>query len=126
MKKLLRNRANVEMVFGEFSDYLSNACFVVGYIGTAILESFYRNVPYYVYEPISLGMSDNFIDNSVIINKENISRTIPDLKRSIIDKNFVVLDRDKVFDGVDINEIDFNQIIQDFKISLKDEEVFFE
>ena len=71
-------------------------------------------------------MSDNFIDNSVIINKENISRTIPDLKRSIIDKNFVVLDRDKVFDGVDINEIDFNQIIQDFKISLKDEEVFFE
>jgi hypothetical protein len=116
MRTLLNkyNHTGVEMIFGEFSDYLNNAECVVGYIGTAIIESIFRGVPFYVYEPKSLGMTDSFIKKSVIIERNQISRDLVHLKKSISNNNSVSLDKDKVFDGVDINEIDFIEIAKRF------------
>ena len=108
------NHTSVEMVFGEFSDYLNNAEYVVGYMGSAIVESIFRDIPFYVYEPKSLGMTDSFIKKSVFINIQQISRDLAHLKKSISNNNSVLLDKDKVFDGIDIDEIDFIGIAKRF------------
>ena len=116
MRTLLNkyNHTGVEMIFGEFSDYLNNAECVVGYIGTAIVESIFRGVPFYVYEPKSLGMTDSFIKKSVIIDRNQIARDLVHLKKSISTHNSVILDKDKIFDGVGIDEIDFIGIAKRF------------
>ncbi len=105
---------DVEMIFGEFSNYLQNAEFIVGNMGTAIIESIFRHVPFYVYEPFSLGMSDEFIKKSVIIESNQISRDLVNLKKSIYKHNFVSLRPDKIFGGADIKDVDFNEIAKNF------------
>lgn len=116
MRTLLNNynHAGVEMIFGEFSDYLNSAEFVVGYIGTSILESIYRNVPFYVYEPRSLGMTNSFIKNYSIIDLNQIARDLVQLKKLISNNNSVLLDKGKIFDGIDIDELDFMGIAKRF------------
>tara|TARA_B110000967_G_C18895765_1_gene570515 strand:- start:1388 stop:3136 length:1749 start_codon:yes stop_codon:yes gene_type:complete len=116
MRTLLNNynHAGVEMIFGEFSDYLNSAEFVIGYISAGTIESIYRDVPYYIYEPQSLGMTDSFIKKSSIIDRNQIARDLVHLKKLISNNNFVLLDKDKIFDGIDIDEIDFMGIAKRF------------
>jgi hypothetical protein len=118
--ELMRNLLNkngysdVEMVFGEFSDCLKNAELVVGYMGTGVVESIYRKVPFYIYEPKSFGMTNDFINKSVFIKNSQISRDLNHLKESISKCTSVSLDLNKIFDGVDIGDIDFSKMAQDF------------
>jgi hypothetical protein len=118
--ELMRNLLNkndysdVEMIFGEFSDCLKNAELVVGYMGTGVVESIYRKVPFYIYEPKSFGMTNDFINKSVFIKNSQISRDLNHLKESISKCTSVSLDLNKIFDGVDIGDIDFSKMAQDF------------
>ena len=118
-----RGYSNVEMVFGEFSSYLGDAIFVVGYLGTAIVESVFRDVPFYVYEPPSLGMSDKFINNFTIIDRRQISRNLIDLHSSISQNDSVFLDEGMLYDGVEINQINFVDMSQKLKSRTVNKEV---
>jgi hypothetical protein len=107
--------SNVEFISGKLSKYLDSSKFIVGYLGTAIIESIYRKVPFYVYEPKILGMSDDFISNATILNDKQISRNISDLKTSIIDRNHVKLNEKDIFSGIHIKDIDYLNIIENFQ-----------
>ena len=85
----------------------------LGHFG-CFLAYFKVGVPFYVYEPKSLGMTDSFIKKSVIIDRNQIARDLVHLKKSISTHNSVILDKDKIFDGVDIDEIDFIGIAKRF------------
>ena len=106
---------DVKLIFGEFSKHVPRAHFVVGYIGSAILESVYSGVPYYAYEPKILGMTDAFIDKNVTIERSQISRSIFDLKDHISKKKCITLDMTKVLNGNDVSEINFKKLINEFK-----------
>jgi hypothetical protein len=114
MRKLLdKNNISVEIIFGDFSDYLDNAQYVVGSIGTAIVESIYRNIPYYVYEPYSLGSTDEMLVNS-FLDKKMISRDLPELKKMILDEGCVDLDKGKIFNETLVDKVDYRSIIRNY------------
>ena len=56
-------------------------------------------------------MYDNFAKNSAIIQYDQVSRDLPNLRESINNSNFVILKKDKIFDGVDVHNFNFNDII---------------
>jgi hypothetical protein len=109
--------SNVEFIFGELSQHLSKSKIIIGYLGTAAIESIYSKVPFYVYEPKSLGMSEDFINNATILNSEQISRNILDLKKSIIDNNFLKLNENDIFNETSFHNLDYSKIIKDFHLS---------
>ncbi len=120
MKNLLDKcgYSNVEFIFGKLSKHLTSSKFVIGYLGTAIIESIYAKVPFYVYEPEALGMSNDFICNATILNNKQVSRNIPDLKTSILNKNHVSLNEQDIFSGIHVKDIDYLKIIEDFQRKL--------
>jgi len=110
------NHSNVEFIFGELFEYLPDSRIIVGYLGTAIIESVHAKVPFYVYEPKTLGMSDDFIRNAVILNENQISRSVTDLRSAIINKEYIELDEDDIYDGIHLQNIDYLKIIKDFRV----------
>jgi hypothetical protein len=59
-------------------------------------------------------MTNDFINKSVFIKNSQISRDLNHLKESISKCTSVSLDLNKIFDGVDIGDIDFSKMAQDF------------
>jgi hypothetical protein len=105
--------SDIEMISGELSEYLNNAKCIVGQLGTAIIESIYRDIPYYVYEPYSLGITNEMIANSML-EREMISRDIFELMESISDENHVVLKKNKIFNATQLAKINFKEIINNY------------
>jgi hypothetical protein len=121
MKNLMHEYGylNVEFISGRLSKYLPTVEFIIGYLGTAIIESVYAKVPYYVYEPEILGMSDHFIHNATILNHKDISRNITNLRVSIANKKYINFNEKDVFSGIHIEDIDYLKIIEDFQRGAK-------
>jgi len=118
LMRLLLNDAgckDVEMVFGLFSDYVDKAQIVIGPMGTAILESLYREIPFYAYEPEYLGITDWFMKNSMFVDCSSVSRDIKKLKRLIQNHLPMQLDHDKVFNRGSIRNLDFGELVKNFQ-----------
>jgi len=112
MRRLLdkNNHTNVEIIFDKLSDHLNNTSLIVGQMSTAIIEAIYQDIPYYVYEPYSLGSTERMIKES-ILDISVISRDIYELKKSIFGKNSIRLDKDKIFNGIKLDDIDYKELI---------------
>jgi len=95
---------------GTFSECLGSVQYVIGQIGSAIVESVVVDVPYYIYEPTSLGVTNIFLKQSVLSNSV-VNRSIEELNQSILSLNHVVLDREKIFDCKGLDDVNFNELI---------------
>jgi hypothetical protein len=93
---------------GIFSECLGSVQYVIGQIGSAIVESIVDDVPYYIYEPTSLGVTNIFLKQSVLSNSV-VNRSIKELNQSILDLNHVVLDREKIYDCKGLDDVNFNE-----------------
>ncbi|MBU1052661.1 MAG: hypothetical protein KKC46_02390 [Proteobacteria bacterium] len=74
----------VEILSGMFYKHVLKADIIIGGISSAVAESFYHGIPYYIYEPYENGYSNAMIEKSCIVSPEPVSRTINDLKINII------------------------------------------
>ena len=117
MKSLMPRHSDlsIEFISGKLSEHLYNAKFIVGYLGTAIAESIYAKTPYYIYEPKILGMSDNFIHDATILDNRQVLRNTEDLRLAISNNRPVKLDKQDMFDGIDMRDIDYLHIIDNFQ-----------
>lgn len=70
----------VVLLEGPFSNYVSSARRVIGGVSSAIGESAYHGVPYYVYEPAANGYSDEQLASAVIIAEGGVARTPAQLR----------------------------------------------
>ncbi len=69
-----------QLIFGEFSSYLLRADFIVGQVSTALFEAVCRSAPYIVYEPFNNGVPDHSLNDSILINRESVARSISELE----------------------------------------------
>ena len=99
---------NVVFISGRFIESLQEVKFVVGQIGSAIVESIACNVPYFVYEPRSLGTTDQLLNCSVLCESV-VNRSINELNSAILNNKFVSLNKEKILDEVSLGEIDFKK-----------------
>lgn len=95
-----KKSVKVEIVTGQLFEHLPKAKCVVGQISTAVLETSYLGIPYYVYEPVENGKPDYLIKTSKILNRNTIARTEEELKVLIKSgKSSISSDRDYLFAG---------------------------
>ena len=77
--------SNISIIEGRLYDHLMKTDIVVGQAGTSLIESTICNIPFYIYEPIYLGMSNNDINRSIFA-KTNYSRTIIELRDPVLNQ----------------------------------------
>lgn len=98
-KSNLENK-KIEIISGQLFEHLPMTKCVVGQISTALLETTYLDIPYYVYEPVENGKSDWLINTSKILCRNSIARTTEELKQLIKSgKSSITADRDYLFSG---------------------------
>jgi len=56
------------------------ADFIVGQVSTALFEAVCRSAPYIVYEPFNNGVPDHSLNDSILINRESVARSISELE----------------------------------------------
>ena len=59
---------------------------VIGQLGTTTYESLVSDIQYYIYEPVSLGMTDKMLIDGCNINIDTISRSLNKLYNNIMKK----------------------------------------
>lgn len=69
----------VTILEGRFSDHVSYAHRVIGGISSAVGETAYHGIPYYVYEPVANGYSEEQIASAIILTEGGVARTPVDL-----------------------------------------------
>jgi hypothetical protein len=74
----------------------------VGYLGTGVYESLIMKTPYFIYEPIYCGLTNNNMNNS-IINNDYIARNIEDLSENILNKRNIKLSIEELVDGPEMS-----------------------
>jgi len=103
---------NVDILNERMSTHFSKTEIVIGQISTAVFESNFNNVPYYIYEPYENGKTDEMINSSKIFKRKSISRNIKELSMNIKNKTpSVTANRNYMFDGPEISQSDFNHFI---------------
>lgn len=105
---------NIDFLYGSFFSLVQNAELVIGQMGTAFFEAISNNIPYYIYEPQSLGFT-SAMKKKFFIKNRNISLKLVDLKKNIsngIPSSFV---DDDNFNSVEISDIDFVKLIDQFQ-----------
>jgi len=70
----------VTILEGAFWRHATRAHCVIGGVSTAMGETAYRNVPYYVYEPIANGYTDDQLASAIVIAEGGVARTQEELK----------------------------------------------
>ena len=91
----------VDILSGFFYTHVLKAEYIIGGISSAVAESFYHGIPYYIYEPYENGYSDAMIEKSKIISPEGVARTIDELRINIIKGRIAVqVSREYMFGGV--------------------------
>ncbi|MCW7482134.1 hypothetical protein [Leptospira kanakyensis] len=89
---------SVEIIEGRFHDHVKRTRFVIGGISSAIGESAFQSIPYYVYEPIENGYGSELIYTSNIIKENSIARTLDELRELLkCPDGSVINDRDLLF-----------------------------
>tara|TARA_B110001469_G_C9642313_1_gene323333 strand:- start:2534 stop:3649 length:1116 start_codon:yes stop_codon:yes gene_type:complete len=96
------NVDNVEFIQGFGYEAISKSSIVVGYLGTSVYESLIMKTPYFIYEPIYCGLTNNTMNNS-IINNDYIARNIEDLSENILNKRNIKLSIEELVDGPEMS-----------------------
>ena len=95
---------NISILQGRLYDHLPLTDIVIGQAATSLIESTIYEIPFYIYEPIYLGMSDNDINRSIFV-KTSYSRTVKELKRTLKMNDQTLIPRDKLVDGLNMTDI---------------------
>jgi hypothetical protein len=75
-----------DILLGKFNNVLGKTNAVIGGISTAVAESAFVGIPYFVYEPLENGNSDEWVNSSVVISRESIARNSNELRNLILGK----------------------------------------
>jgi len=78
---------NVKVESGKFSDVLPKAKLVIGSISSAMAESLYYQVPYYLYEPTENGVTAMKTINNPAIHSSAVAYTIDELSKNLMLNN---------------------------------------
>lgn len=106
IKKLIMKNNNVcEILTGNISSHINNTKNIIGGVSTCIWESSYLNIPYYIYEPIDMGLSNHQLNNSILFNNKNVSRNLMTLKKNILKKKFFRFKKQIIFGGTKLEKI---------------------
>ena len=98
------NLDNMDICVGNLYDIINDTKIIVGQAGTALIESNIANTPYYIYEPLYIGLTDTDITRSVF-NNTHYARTITDLETNIVMRRDSVLSKNKLVDGSIMTDI---------------------
>jgi hypothetical protein len=69
----------VTILEGRFSEHVTSAYRIIGGISSAVGETAYHNIPYYIYEPVANGYSAEQIASAVVIAEGGVARTPAEL-----------------------------------------------
>lgn len=99
--------AGIDILGGQLHEHIGKTRCVVGQISTAVLEAFYQDIPYYVYEPYADGKSDAMIQSATILSLATIART-PEQLQDLITRGepSVRVSRDYVLAGPSFATVD--------------------
>lgn len=93
----------VEILEGMLFKHISKTNKIIGGISTAVGETAFHNIPYYVYEPLCNGYQEYELKSSKIIPFDKIARNKESLMKLLKQPNGSVnIDREYLFDGDDI------------------------
>jgi len=88
----------VTLLEGPFSVHVGSAHRVIGGISSAVGEAAYHGIPYYVYEPVANGYSEEQINSTVVISKGGVARTPEELAELLKrPEGSVIADRNLLF-----------------------------
>lgn len=72
--------SKVTLLEGPFADHVKSARRVIGGVSSAVAESAYHDVPYYVYEPVANGYNAEQLASAVILVEGGVARTPLELR----------------------------------------------
>jgi hypothetical protein len=75
-----------DILLGKFNKVLGKTNAVIGGISTAVAESAFVGIPYFVYEPLENGYSDEWLNSSVVISRDSIARNCEELRNLVLEK----------------------------------------
>ncbi|EQA36851.1 hypothetical protein LEP1GSC047_2694 [Leptospira inadai serovar Lyme str. 10] len=91
---------NIEILTGMWYQHVLKAKIVIGGFSSGMLETSYCRIPYFTYEPYENGYSDWWVEQSVIIKKDGVARTLPALEKNIKEGyTGITSDREYLFQG---------------------------
>ncbi|MDC0215443.1 hypothetical protein OAK14_02155, partial [Candidatus Marinimicrobia bacterium] len=103
---------SVDMIEGQLHQIIDKTNFIIGGISTAVFEACYREIPFYIYEPLENGKPDELIKSSKIYNLKSISRKLSELEKKIINnKQSLISNRDYMINGVSFDKIPISSIL---------------
>jgi hypothetical protein len=76
----------------------------IGQISTSIIECYSNNVPYYIYEPHYNGNDKKLFQTINLLEKKYINYNIIDLSKNIINKNYLKINKKKLFNKKKLND----------------------
>lgn len=108
--KHFKQKLNIDILTGEFYEHVQKAECVIGQGTTAVIETFFHDIPFYIYEPYENGMTDETINSSKIFNLETVARTPEELKEMIVTrKKSVQVEKKYVFSGPEFSKADLSK-----------------
>ena len=97
---------DIEIVGGDFNEYVGSAKYVVGQLSTSLFESIIAKKPYYIYEPYENGLPNSSLSSSSLVQLKDVSRNINELEVAIVNGRSYHLDDNKyVVDGPGLDVI---------------------
>lgn len=108
---LLRNlniESEVNILEGSFFQHVTHTHRVIGGVSSAIGETAYHGIPYYIYEPIANGYSDKQLKSANIIIEGGVART-PDELHALLKRpeGSVINNRELLF-GTECPKLDWS------------------
>ena len=77
----------------------------MGGISTAIWEASSIGIPYYIYEPLNMGLLDIQIKKSILFNQNKCARDLKELENKIRNKSHFKINKSLMFDGTPLDEL---------------------
>ena len=103
---------NVEFLTGPTYKYIKSTKMVIGQFSTALFEFTFNRIPYYIYEPLENGKTNQMINSAKVFNRKLISRDMNELENNLKNENgSVILNYNDMFEGKAISEINYDQFL---------------
>ena len=111
--KILNNNSlsKVEILTGPLAECINLTKIIIGPLGSSVVEASYNNIPYYVYEPNSNGLTNEELYKS-IANKALCSRSVDDLMDNICNKRYLAINKRKIVDAPFMSDINFDCLVK--------------
>lgn len=88
----------VTILEGRFSEHVTRAHRIIGGISSAVGETAYHNIPYYIYEPVANGYGVELVASAVVIAEGGVARTPAELQELLKrPEGSVIADRSLLF-----------------------------